>query len=398
MAISKIESARFTFLYKYPFFASLFFNLKVKEVDKEFFGYDSFNPETGEVVRKYRTEYGAVSSRTLYVVTENVEKLNKDQVIRFFAHETMHLFLDHIRRGKGRSHRKYNAAADIALEFILEEENVGEHIPNTYGDAIVKQRKGEYVPQPGMIDFLKFQGMTTEEIYDLLPEGDDYPDDLVFSDNEPEFSDAELKGMVAKANNLAKMCGKGYGAGLGKIIDEMMDPKLPWNVLLRRFFKARMKKKMDWKTPNKQFLSQSMYFGSKVKDEGLDEIVVIEDDSGSISDAERVAYNTELMAIFKMVEPKKIHKIHWDTDLIEEMTLNNLADAKRNAKEVHGGGTDMCAAVVYARQRYPKAKACIVLTDGYTNWYKVPRPDDVLWVITTNVEAECGGKTIHMKL
>ena len=69
MAISKIESARFTFLYKYPFFASLFFNLKVKEVDKEFFGYDSFNPETGEVVRKYRTEYGAVSSRTLYVVT-----------------------------------------------------------------------------------------------------------------------------------------------------------------------------------------------------------------------------------------------------------------------------------------------------------------------------------------
>lgn len=413
MALSNIEKARFSFVYAHPFFAQLFFNLKVVEVDKEFFGYDAINSETGEVTRKYRTEFGGVSAKNLYVIKENLEKLNKDQIIRFFAHETMHLFMDHIRRGKGRHGGRYNVAADIALEHILESEGIGKAIPNTYGDMIVKQKNGEYKPTITInnpagipftidvgIDYLAFEGMTTEEIYDGLGNFSGFDDgDLEFSaDGEPDFTDAELKGMIARAANTAKMCGKMPGGAVGKIIEEILDPKLPWETLLKRFFSARMKKRLNWKTPNRQLLAQGLYFGEYVKDTGLDEIVVIEDDSGSISDAERLAYNNELCGIFKTVQPQKIHKIHWDTDLIEEMTLKNLAEAKRKAKIVNGCGTDMCAAVVYARKKYPKAKVVVVLTDGYTEWTAVPKPDDVLWVITTNVVSGSGGKTVHLKI
>lgn len=375
MAMSNIEKAKFRYYYSMPFFAHLMTNLKIVEVDKEFFG--------------GRTSLGGVSKRNLYIIPEELEKLPIPQIIRFFAHETMHLFMDHLNRVGDKDHMLYNIAGDYALECILEEEKIGERIPGALHD-------------------MQYKGLTTEEIYHGLQSGK-YPmpkgfnPDFVIEPGDGSgegsgrgFSEEELKGMIAGAANVARMAGKAPGGQLAKLIEELLEPKLPWEHILRRFFKARIKTKQDWMRPNKNYMVQGIVVPSKGKDPGLNEIVVIYDESGSISDRERQAYNSELIGIFKQVRPEKIHVIHWDTRLIEEKTVKKMSDIE--TKTFNGGGTDMCASVVYAREQYPKAKACVVLTDGYTDWTKVPNPNDVLWVITTNQVSGSGGKTINMKL
>lgn len=375
MAMSKVERARFAYFFRYPWFATLFGNLRVIEVDEAFFGGS--------------TSLGGVSKRNLYIIPENLEKLTVPQIIRFFAHETMHLFMDHLNRVGDKDMMLYNIAGDYALECILEEEGIGERIPGGLHD-------------------MSYTGMTTEEIYHGLQSGkfkmpQGFQPDFVTVDENGNpidagsgFTEDEIKGMIAGACGVARMAGKMPGGSLAQMINELLEPKLPWEHILRRFFKARLKTKQDWMRPNKNYMVQGVVVPSKGKDPGLDEIVVIYDESGSISDEERKAYNSELTGIFKQVGPKKIHVVHWDTRCIEEYTLKKMSEFV--PKTFNGGGTDMCEAVRYARAKYPKAKACVVQTDGYTDWTRVPNPNDVLWVITTNQTSGSGGKTINMKL
>lgn len=367
------EKARFSFVYLHPFFASLFSNLNVVEVDEEFFG--------------GRTLYGGVDGANLYIIRENLNKRSVQEVVWFLAHETLHLMFDHINRLGSHEPQKYNIAADYVINRILELEKIGVRIPDVYYSE-------------------DYDGMTAEEVYKLLPDmpqgggggmgGDVMPGNkkLPPGASTKKFSADDIKGMIARASQTAQKCGKVPGS-LAHLIKEIMDPSLPWEILLRRWFNAKIKFKSAWNHPNKNYMAHGLVVPSKTRTEGLDEIVIIVDVSGSIGEADHQAYANEMGGVADLVRPRKIHVLYWDTSLVEYQQVKNPRDMKYKAKS--GGGTDIVSAIMYAREHFRKAQCIVCLSDLYTGWHTVPpKAHNVLWVSTTS-EVAPFGTTIRLK-
>jgi predicted metal-dependent peptidase len=159
---------------------------------------------------------------------------------------------------------------------------------------------------------------------------------------EREIDQAIRQGVMAHE----KAHGKGAG-GIGREIDEHLQPKINWREELREYVKATCHNKdtSSWRRVNRRYLSAGTYMPSMIG-EKVGHIVVAIDTSGSIGGRE-----------------------------LDEF----LAEVKGVAEEV-------------------KPECIIVLTDGYVpNWgseWTAP----TMWVITGGNDAVSdNGRTIHIQ-
>lgn len=313
-------------------------------------------------------------------------KLSEDERVFLLVHETMHCAYMHMFRAKqlNMDQRKANIAADHVINLQLIE-------------------RGFKMPQDGLAD-IKYKGMSMEEIYKLLPDNPPPPpmEDLLEpgqgdSKADPVTIENAIQDALIRASVQSKMAGEKPGnipAEIQIFLNGLLNPKLPWKVILQRFMQEVSKKDYSWKKPNRRFFPQyhlpTLYSTSSIK------VAVAVDTSGSVSNEEFKQFISDIHSILKTVEPEHIDFIQFDTTIKSVDRIKTVNDFRK--VKFHGrGGTNITPVMEWAIQNKPKV--LLVFSDGY-----FPLPDDypnchLFWVIHNNENWSCpNGKVVHYTL
>lgn len=346
----------------------------------------------------------------------------KDQELNFvMAHEAGHKMYRHLttwRRLYDENKHLANVACDYVINLMLKDLD-----PQGRTIQMPMWKDGPKKGQPmGFIDE-KFRGLNAKQVFDILKQeqkdkcdgegegdgegGDGFDDhDWGSAKQMSETDKRELERDIDQAIRQGLMAHKkiaGQGAGgLGRELEELMQPKVDWREVLREFVKAtcRNKDKSSWRRVNRRMLSGGVYMPSMIG-ERLGRIVIAVDTSGSIGIRELSDFLSEVKGIAEELAPEQIDLIYWDCAVAahEEYRDGDMANIVSTTKPKGGGGTAPSCVSQYLKDKRIEPECVVVLTDGYvggdwgSDW-----PAEVLWCI---VNGESGamatnGKTIHI--
>lgn len=316
-------------------------------------------------------------------------KLREHERVGLIAHEVMHVALMHMLRRDHRDAHKWNIAADYVINLALKKSNF-------------------ILPHTELLDD-KYDGMSTEEVYNLLPddlEDGNSPFRVILLDGDdpggcggvmdhPSVGDgsasgkfeADIEVAVQQAAEAAKAMGKLPGH-LQQLIEKALAPKVDWKMTLARFLRSNNKSDFTWIRPNRRFIAQGMYLPS-LHTPCLEEIAVAVDTSGSISNAELEQFTGEITSILHDTNPERIHFLQCDTEVRadEEYTRENLP---LKVTYEGRGGTRFSPVIDYINEKHPAVSALVYLTDLESNDFGTQPPYPVLWVTTASEEAPYG--------
>ena len=268
-------------------------------------------------------------ARFLYYNPGYIENLTLEQTQFALAHEALHCALSHFARREHRSEARWDKACDFAINPILIREGMS--------------------PVPGALFNVGFEGMMAEEIYPLVKESDedtphdqhlyskdpgtnqqqqpdqqdqpqqdsgdseeeeqdgggagaateDNPDDEA-EQGEPEpLSEAEKEKLsvqwrqrLAGAAQQAMQAGK-MSDSMRRLVDHLLQPQLPWRMLLARYMNAASRDDYSYMRPSRR--EGDAIFPSLRS--AQTDIVVVLDTSGSISQEEMQEFVSEVDAI-----------------------------------------------------------------------------------------------------
>lgn len=322
-----------------------------------------------------------VDGTTMYLNPDFFLAHTTKQQIGLILHETWHVALKHMLRGEKKNEKKYNYAADYYINLMLTDNHI-------------------QIPPCGLLEE-KYRGLSTDEIYDLLPDSIDFPDllDIKFNKGKPEQDNLknEIDNILIKAKIQAEMSNTaGNIPGELKIyLDNLLNPKLPWHVILRKYISNFSKNDYSWRKPNRRFFPE--HYLPSLYSEALTDFAVALDLSGSVTDNQVKHFGSEVHRIFKDLNPKTITLITFDTKIRDIYPLTSASEMLR--KELHGrGGT--CVRDLMKHLQKTKPVVTVVLTDGEFDWTEVIDPKvPVVWVIHNNPYFKSPfGKVIHYEL
>jgi predicted metal-dependent peptidase len=362
----------------HPFFACLFLNLNRVYTDE--------------------VETMATNGVDIFINPQFVKECLDSDILFTHVHEAMHVALGHPWRKGDRDHVKCNMAMDYAINGILDE-------------LIKAGTRNLSMPTGGLLD-PQYAGMAWEEIYAKLP--DPPPDgsgapQCGFGEvldgatpNDPETGKAksaddmaaEWKGKLAQAAQAARMQGN-LPAGVERLVDSILAPKVPWRTVLRRFLTEIVKNDYDWLKPDRRFLPDDIYLPSIGDEEAAGEIVVAFDTSGSIDDDMLKAFMAELNAIHSDLRPIKTHLVACDA------AVHNSAEFGPDDTIIFspqgGGGTDFAPVFDWVEERGINCKALVYLTDLYGGHRDTPPRYPVLWACWSDCEDVPYGQVVRVQ-
>jgi predicted metal-dependent peptidase len=332
-----------------------------------------------------------VDGKTLWINPDFFAKMPPDQRIGVLLHEVMHVALSHMTRRGERDHRIFNMAGDYIIN----------------NDLI----KGKYSLPPGCLHNEDYAEMNTEQVYvELLKKAKKLNmkgcpglgEDVRYTKDAAENSavEQEVADIVMRAAAQAKALGSGIGNVPGEImvqLDNVINPKLPWNVIFQNYMSKYAKDDFTWQKPNRRFLPE--FYLPSAFSENMCSIAEAVDCSGSVSDQEFSYFINETRMIQETLKPEKITIIDFDTQInkVQEITqdTNILQELQFNGR----GGTDIRPVLKWAKEHKPEV--LIVFTDGE---FRVPDkavfPEcDLIWLIHNNPDFIAPkGEVIHYNL
>ena len=326
----------------------------------------------------------ATNGKRIRFNPEFVASLTDEELVFLVAHECAHPMLEHnFRRGE-RTHKRWNVAADYVINQLLTNERIGR------------------MPKVGLLDpaiYAAGKG-TSEGIYGILP---DQPDGASPGPGEPGGSlddcedgegspaevaqqQAEWKVKVAQAAQAAKMMGK-LSAGLKRLVDEVLQPKVDWRDVLQRFLVRARTDQRSFARFNRRFLPQGLYLPT-VSGETMGEVVFAVDCSGSIDQRTISQFAAEITKVKDDLSPAAIHVLYFDSGVSHVETY--LPDDSLDIKPHGGGGTDFAPVFDKIVELGIEPVAIVFLTDLCCNSFGVQPDAPVLWVTTHKGDAPFG--------
>lgn len=155
--------------------------------------------------------------------------------------------------------------------------------------------------------------------------------------------------------------------GLERLINEILEPKLSWKLLLRRFFSmaASQGRKTTWKRPNRRFRSQGYYFPSS-RGVVLKGVLHV-DDSGSMWDAVTLCMS-EIWHLLNTFSEFEFHLLLADATVQKHMILRPENKGMFLTEAVTGfGGTSHRPVVEWINENEPNCRLFVSLTDGISD-------------------------------
>ena len=323
----------------------------------------------------------ATDGRNFYYNSRFIKLLKPREVEFLFGHEILHCVYDHFGRRGERDPQLWNIANDYAVNGDLKKHRVGEFITSV----------------PCLYDS-KYEGKSSEEIYDDLYENaeklnidqliDRLLDDHMDSDDEddgegssgngegkqgkgrPRLSQAEkdkirdeIKEAVLSA---AQTCDAGnLPSGVKRLIQDLTEPKMNWRELLRMQLESTIKSDYTWmRASRKGWEMDAVMPGMRNTD--MIDIAVAIDMSGSIGEEQGKDFLSEIQGIMETFDSYRIHVFCFDTETYNPQQYNseNL-DSITDYDLAGGGGTDFDAIFRYLKDAEIEPKKLVVFTDGY---------------------------------
>ena len=347
----------------------------------------------------------ATDGRNFYYNSRFIKMLKPKEVEFLFGHEVLHCVYDHFGRRGDRNPQLWNIADDFCVNADLKKHHVGEFITSV----------------PCLYDH-KYDGMSAEEVYDILYEkadkidigslldkmidehmdGEDEQDGEGDGDQEgkgrPKLSKEErqqIKDEIKEAM-LAAASASDAGnipAGVKRLIQDLTEPKMNWRELLRMQLESTIKSDFTWmRASRKGWHMDAVMPGMKV--DPMIDIAIAIDASGSIDERMLKDFLGEVQGIMDSFPAYKIHIITFDTDAYnpaqyDSDNLDDICDYEVSG----GGGTDFDCIFKYLKDNEIEPKRLVVFTDGYPfgSWGDENYADTV-WILhgTTSIEPPWG--------
>lgn len=281
-----------------------------------------------------------------------------------YAHEVLHCALLHPYRMGSRDPRRWNEAADYAVNPLL-------------------VAAGFKLPAGSLID-RAYNGMSAEQIYSALqqapaPEqpGAGYsqprageveaapqpaagsPDGTPETDGPHDYTAADWQIATEQASMVAKRAGHLPGDA-DRAARAGRQPVIDWRAVLREFVAAAVPTDYSWARPNRRYIAAGLYLPGIVR-EGTPRIAVAVDTSGSVSAAMLDTFASEITGIAQECRPESIDVIYHDARIQhhESFTADDMIELHPRG----GGGTDFNPVLTEVRDSAEPYAAVLMFTD-----------------------------------
>ena len=359
----------------------------------------------------------ATDGRNLYYNPDYIDNLSLDQTQFVLAREALHCGLSHFAR---RQHR-IKARWDIACEYSIN--------PVLVNDGLT--------PPPATIVISAYEGMTAEEIYPFI-EDDDSDDESSENTRDGQDSDPtkggaqqgeenreggegktpqksepqsggdsqseqqeELTGSqgaaqpdplsaseldalstqwqqrMAGAALQAQQAGK-LGGALARLVGELLQPKLPWRMLLARYMTQIARDDYSYARPSRR--EGEMIMPSLRSSQA--NIVVVLDTSGSVSNEELAEFLAEINTLKAQLRASiTLHAC--DTELSKDGPwVFEAWEEFKLPKEFHGGGgTDFRPIFEWIKSQGKSPDMLLYFTDAEGDFPAMEPPYPVIWLV-----------------
>jgi len=341
-----------------------------------------------------RLPTASTDGKTIFVNVHFYKSLNEKQRVYLIAHEIWHCVFLHFARKGSRDQNRFNYAADLEVDFMLQEQGfeVFELLP--YKED--------------------WKGFSAEEIYEKLEkqhkrnkktadvhiyEGDTLPDGAEVGGKEnseivldPDYAPMLSPGaarqwriwVISTAQQITRKRGNVPGY-INKIIKNIYKPELNWKQILQQFVTLHFGGERRWLPPNRRYAYRQLFLPSGRN--SLLSIAVAIDTSLS-TEPDLPYFLSELKGIASSFSRYEIILIQCDSQIKYVKKYNEWQPLEYDHFEFSGfGGTDFRPVFEYIKNNLIKPKLLVYLTDGYGRAPETPPDYPVLWVITGNGEA-----------
>jgi predicted metal-dependent peptidase len=200
-------------------------------------------------------------------------------------------------------------------------------------------------------------------------------DDVAGGFGEETFEESQWRINLSQAASRARTMGD-LPAGLERLVERLLSPRLDWRQLLNRFIQASARCDYAWMPPNRRYLHQGLYLPS-IRSTDLPEVVVVIDTSGSVAPSELDQFAAELSAILETCA-QTVHLLYCDSRVTRAETVGRQ-DLPLSLNAHGGGGTDFRPAFDWVERRGIAPLCMIYLTDLACNRFPRPPRYPVLW-------------------
>jgi len=336
----------------------------------------------------------ATDARRFFYNPEYIQALSVDQVQFVLAHEALHCALSHFARRQHRQQQRWDLACDFAINPLLIKEGL--------------------TPPPEVNVFIEYEGMTAEEIYPFI---EDHPDDEpmdkhVYEGEQPSSSSSsqangtgetsstatddtggaqpqplteversqlavQWQQRLAGAAQQALQAGK-LGGSLARLVDHLLQPQLPWRMLLARYMTLTAREDYTYMRPSRREGSAIL---PHLRSAQLDIIVAL-DTSGSISDAEMNQCLAEIDAL-KGQLPARVTLLACDAQLAEDCPwIYEPWEVFAPPRQLSGGGgTCFIPVFDYVQQQGLQPDLLVYFTDAEGEFPEKAPHYPVVWLV-----------------
>ncbi len=398
--LDKILRARSILVLDHPFFGSLALRL--------------------DLVEDSRFETAAVNGKEIHYNPEFIEELSPRETVGLMAHEVMHLALGHGWRKGERESRRWFTATDLAINENL-------------------IAAGFTLPKGAFID-PTYKALSAEEIYEKLPQQekenkDEKKDDSRKEDegkkggegkgkkkedkkkkkkdkkkeDKAETSDPgrcgttistkdkkeekELKIEWEAAVSQAVQVARGdLPANIKRQVQEVLNPTVPWHILLRDFVERTARNDYDWTRPSRRYIGQGIILPSLISEQ-LPEVVIAIDTSGSIDNKALSRFAAEASNVLGAYDTTI--KIIYCNNRIQKEETYTRADLPMKMNPVGGGGTDFRPVFNHLKKQEP---TCLIYFTDLYGRFPTQEPDyPIMWLTSTKEKKAPFGITVRFE-
>jgi predicted metal-dependent peptidase len=352
----------------------------------------------------------ATDARKFYYNPEFIDCLNLDETQFVLAHEALHCALSHFARRQHRRKLHWDMACDYAINPLL------------MSDGLKAPPGSLYLPQ--------FKGMTAEEIYPCLDEKDDEqpldnhvydkdnskgsssgkterdlsaekpeqpaaedpggeqqhtpetgdggsPEPEPLTPDEAETLNIQWQQRLAGAAQQAMQAGK-LGGEMARMVDHLLQPQLPWRLLLARYMTAAARDDFSYMRPSRregEFIMPSLRSNQV-------ELIVALDTSGSIHDHEMGEFLAEVNALKGQMRAR-VTLLACDSQLAQEApwVFESWDEFSLPDKITGGGGTSFKPVFEWVQAQGQRPDLLVYFTDA-EGAFPEQEPDfPIIWLV-----------------
>lgn len=399
---TKLAAARTKLILDKPFLGALVMRLPMVRADPD------WCPTTATDAKKF------------YFNPSYIDALSLDETQFMLAHEALHCALSHFSRRQHRVSHRWDLACDFAINPLLVDD-------------------GLKAP-PGSLMLPQFQGMTAEEIYPLLDDFEDRetldrhayekdsgqgggsgtnerdiapPESSTEQEQKPagespsletdpesggatappplapderETLSIQWQQRMAGAAQQALQSGK-LGGSMARMIDHLLQPQLPWRMLLARYLTPSARDDFSYMRPSRR---QGDFILPSLRSHQIDLVIAI-DTSGSIGEVELEEFLSEINAIKGQIRARiTLHAC--DAALAESgpWLFEPWEDLRLPEDFKGGGGTSFKPVFDWVRQQGMPPETLVYFTDAEGEFPEEIPDYHVIWLVKGKAKVPWG--------